>query len=285
MKGIIFAGGNGTRLHPTTKAYSKQLINVYDKPAIYYPIATLMQAGIKDILIISTKENYKLYKKLLSNGAQLGIKIKYKIQNKPNGCAAGLKLCKSFVKNSTFCVLMGDNLIYGTELVSEIKNTNDNFIGAKIFGYKVKNPNEFGVINIKDNKIINIEEKPKNPKSDIAIIGAYIYDKNVFNYINNISISSRNELEIPDINKIYLKNDTLKYKIISKDKWIDIGTPEKLLMASIFIHDIQKEKNKLVACLEEIAYDNKYISFEQLKKLSANKSEYEKYISSIKEDK
>ncbi|MBQ3475661.1 MAG: glucose-1-phosphate thymidylyltransferase [Bacilli bacterium] len=286
MKGIIFAGGNGTRLYPSTSVYSKQLINLYDKPAIYYPLATLMKSGITDILVITTKENCNLFKKLLLDGKQLGIKIEYKIQKKPNGCAAGLKLCKSFVKKEPFCVIMGDNLIYGNEVVSEIRKISNDFSGAKIFCYKVRNPKDYGVINIKDGKIIKIEEKPKNPTSDLAIMGIYIYDKNVFKCIKNISISERNELEIPDINKLYLKNKTLKYKIISnKEKWIDIGTPENLLFASSFIYNTQKKNKTIVACIEEIAYHNKYISINQLKKLGKNNCEYGEYILSIKEDK
>lgn len=284
MKGIIFAGGNGTRLFPTTIAYSKQLINVYDKPAIYYPLATLMESGITDILIITTKENHNLYKMLLRDGKHLGIKIKYKIQKKANGCAAGLKLCKSFVKDDSFVVIMGDNLIYGKEIIQEIKNTSSEFSGAKIFCYKVDNPEEYGVASIVNKKIIAIKEKPKNPDSNLAIMGVYIYDKNVFEYIKNINYSERGELEIPDINKLYLKNKTLKYKIISsKEKWMDIGTPQNLLFAASFIHDVEVKNKTIIACLEEIAYKNKYITFEQLKMLASNKNDYGRYISSIKE--
>lgn len=286
IKGIIFAGGSGSRLYPTTIAYSKQLINIYDKPAIYYPIATLMEAGIREILIIITKENKKLYKKTLSNGKQLGIKIKYKVQKNPNGCAAGLKLCRRFVKNKPFVVLMGDNLIYGKEIISEINNITDNFSGAQIFCYKVKEPKDYGVATIKNNEIIKIDEKPKQPTSNFAIMGVYIYDKKVFNYINKINFSERKELEIPDINKLYLSNKFLKYKIISeKETWIDIGTPQKLLFASNFIYNIQKENKTLIACLEEIAYKKRYITYRQLKKLCLNKSEYAKYILSIREEK
>ncbi len=286
MKGIIFAGGNGTRLYPTTSAYSKQLINIYDKPAIYYPLATLMESGIKDILIITTKENYSLYRNLLHDGKQLGIRIEYRIQKKPNGCAAGLKLCKSFVEDQPFCVIMGDNLIYGNEIVNEIRKISNDFSGSKIFCYRVKNPKDYGIIDVKNGKIINIIEKPKNATSNLAIMGIYIFDKKAFEYIKNINVSERNELEIPDINKNYLEQGTLKYKIISsKEKWIDIGTPENLLLASNFIHNIQKRNKNIVACLEKIAYHNKYISINQLKKLGNSNSEYGKYILSIKEEK
>lgn len=286
MKGVVFAGGYGTRLYPLTNIYSKQLVNVYDKPAIYYPMATLMQAGIKDILIITTKDNYNSYKKLFNNGSSLGVRIKYKIQKKANGCAAGLKLCKSFVKNDTVCVIMGDNFIYGKETVLEIKKALKNFSGAKIFCHEVDNPKDYGVVAIKNNKVVGIEEKPKNPVSNLAIMGVYLYDSKVFDYINKITFSERNELEIPDLNKLYLKNNSLKCKVVSSDEvWMDIGTAENLLLASCFVHSVLKEKNTNIACLEEIAYKNNNISFEQLKSLGNFKSEYGKYILSIKEKK
>ena len=286
MKGVVFAGGNGTRLYPLTKAYSKQLVNVYDKPAIFYPIATLMEAGIREILIITTKENFNAYKNLLNDGSHLGVKIKYKIQKKANGCAAGLKLCKSFIKDDTFCVIMGDNLIYGKETIAEIKRASEGFSGAKIFCHEVEDPSRFGVVNVKNDKIVKIEEKPKKPSSNLAIMGVYIYDKEVFKYINQISLSERNEFEIPDLNKIYLKNDALSFKIVSDNEiWMDIGTAENLLAASCFVHDTQKKHNIEIACLEEIAYKKGYISIEQLKKMDIPKSEYGEYILSIKEEK
>lgn len=286
MKGIIFAGGNGTRLHPTTIAYSKQLVNVYDKPAIYYPIATLLKAGIKDILIITTKDNYNLYKKLLQNGKHLGISIKYRVQKEPNGCAEALKLCKSFVKDEPFCVIMGDNVIIGQEIVSEIRKNAINFSGAQIFCCEVNNPKDYGVLSVKNGKIIKIEEKPKNPTSNLAIMGIYIYDKKAFHYAKSISVSERNELEIPDINKCYLKDNALKYMIVSShEKWMDIGTPENLLIASNFIHDYQTKNKTIIACLEEISYRNNYISFKNLQKLGSNSSEYKRYVLSIKENK
>ena len=283
MKGVVFAGGNGTRLYPLTKAYSKQLVNVYDKPAIFYPIATLMEAGIREILIITTKENFNAYKNLLNDGSHLGVKIKYKIQKKANGCAAGLKLCKSFIKDDTFCVIMGDNLIYGKETIADIKKASESFSGAKIFCHEVENPSQYGVVKLKNGKIIQIEEKPKKPSSNLAIMGVYIYDKEVFKYINQISLSERNEFEIPDLNKIYLKNNTLNFKIVSNEEvWMDIGTAESLLEASCFVHDTQKKCNIEIACLEEIAYKKGYISIEQLKKMDIPQSEYGKHILSIR---
>ena len=285
MKGIILAGGSGTRLAPLTNIVCKQLLPVYDKPMIYYPLSILMKAGIKDILIISTKRDIVKFKELFSNGEKLGINLQYEVQKRPNGIAEAFIIGKEFIKDESVTLILGDNIFYGKQFEESLKENIDLQSGGKIFGYKVKHPESYGVIEFDENKkVLSIEEKPVNPKSDYIIPGIYIYDNSVIKKAENLKPSKRNELEITDISNMYLKENNLSVEILSEENtWYDTGTCNSLLEAENFIQKEQKETGKYIGCIEEIAYKNSWITKEQLLKSAKTllKTEYGKYLLKI----
>ena len=270
MKGIILAGGSGTRLSPMTNSISKQLLPIYDKPMIFYSLANLMSIGIKDILIISTPRDIPAIKELLGNGNDLGISINYKIQNKPNGIAECFIIGEEFINNSPCCLILGDNIFYGEGMGANRKGQDlqpalQLKTGAYILTYRVSNPQDYGVAEFdKNNKVITLEEKPKQPKSNWAVTGLYFYDKQICDVAKNIKPSNRGELEITDVNKEYLKNDQLSVIKLGRGvAWLDAGTPESLLDCSNFVANIEKRQGLKIACLEEIAYLRGYINDSQ----------------------
>ena len=284
MKGIILAGGSGTRLYPITKGVSKQLLPVYDKPMIYYPLSVLMLAGIKEILIISTPEDLPNYEKLLGDGSELGLKLFYKEQPTPDGLAQAFILGEEFIGNDDVCLVLGDNIFYGSGFSGMLKNANKNILKGKstVFGYYVKDPERFGVAEF-DNKgnVISIEEKPENPKSNYAVVGLYFYTNEVIKIAKNVKPSNRGELEITSVNQVYLSQNNLKVELLGRGfAWLDTGTHDSLLEAGQFIESIEKRKGLKVACLEEIAYRMKYIDAEQVKKLAKpmKKNGYGQYL-------
>ena len=282
MKGIILAGGSGTRLYPITRGISKQLIPIYDKPMIYYPLSTLMLAGITDILVISTSEFTSLFEQLLGDGAEWGISLTYKVQEKPNGLAEAFILGADFIGDDSVCLILGDNIYYGSGLSKLVQEAAQKTDGATVFGYHVNDPERFGVVEFDDNmKVLSIEEKPENPKSNYAVTGLYFYDNTVVEKAKNLKPSDRGELEITDINKLYLDEDKLDVKVMGRGyAWLDTGTHDSMMDASSFIATIQKRQNLKVACLEEIAYRMGYISKEKLVKLAQpmKKNDYGQYL-------
>lgn len=268
MKGIILTGGNGTRLYPSTIAISKQLLPVYDKPMIYYPISVLMLAGIKDILIISTPQDLPNFKKLLGDGAQFGVKFEYKEQPYSNGLAQAFVIGEEFIGNDNTALVLGDNIFYGQGFSGMLKKTIKNIEqngGATIFGYQVKDPQRFGVVEFNDNKVISIEEKPKHPKSDFAVTGLYFYDNKVVEYAKLLKPSPRGEYEITDLNKIYLQQSKLAvYNLGRGFTWFDTGTHHSLLQASVYIQAVEENQGIKIACLEEIAYRMGFLSKEEI---------------------
>ena len=285
MKGTILAGGSGTRLAPLTNIVCKQLLPVYDKPMIYYPLSILMKAGIKDILIISTKRDIVKFKELFSNGEKLGINLQYEVQKRPNVIAEAFIIGKEFIKDESVTLILGDNIFYGKQFEESLKENIDLQSGGKIFGCKVKHPESYGVIEFDENKkVLSIEEKPVNPKSDYIIPGIYIYDNSVIKKAENLKPSKRNELEITDISNMYLKENNLSVEILSEENtWYDTGTCNSLLEAENFIQKEQKETGKYIGCIEEIAYKNSWITKEQLLKSAKTllKTEYGKYLLKI----
>ncbi len=270
MKGIILAGGSGTRLYPLTLAVNKQLLPVYDKPMIYYPLSTLMIAGIKEILIISTPDDQPLYKKLLKDGSHLGIKIEYAIQEEPKGLAQAFLIGEKFIGNDTVCLILGDNIYHGHGLTGLLSKCAKLENGAIVFGYKVHDPERYGIVEFdKDNKAVSIEEKPEHPKSKYAVTGLYFYDNKVIEYAKQIKPSKRGELEITDINNLYLKAGNLSVEKFSRGiAWLDTGTYDSLLEASAYIRTLERRQNCQICCPEEIAYIRGYIDKEQLLKLA-----------------
>jgi glucose-1-phosphate thymidylyltransferase len=284
MKGIILAGGSGTRLYPITKGVSKQLLPVYDKPMIYYPLSVLMLAGIKEILIISTPEDLPNFEKLLGDGSDIGIQLSYKEQPTPDGLAQAFIIGEEFIRNDDVCLVLGDNIFYGSGFSGMLKNANKNILKGKstVFGYYVKDPERFGVAEF-DNKgnVISIEEKPENPNSNYAVVGLYFYTNEVIQIAKNVKPSNRGELEITSVNQVYLSQNNLKVELLGRGfAWLDTGTHDSLLEAGQFIESIEKRKGLKVACLEEIAYRMEYINAEQVKKLAKplKKNGYGKYL-------
>ena len=289
MKGIILAGGNGTRMYPITKSVSKQLLCVYDKPMVYYPLSTLLLAGITDILIISSPQDLPSYIKLLGSGSQLGIKISYIEQLKPEGIAQAFIIAEDFIGSEDVCMVLGDNIFHGNGFNEMLIRTVINVKKSKnatVFGYYVNDPNRYGVLGFDETKkITSIEEKPLEPKSNYAVIGLYFYPNSVVNIAKNIKPSKRGELEIVSVNNIYLENNILNVKILGGGyTWLDTGTPDSLLEASNFIQAIEKRQGKKVACIEEIAFNKGYINSEELKTLAQtlHASEYGQYLLNLK---
>ncbi|HOJ65194.1 MAG TPA: glucose-1-phosphate thymidylyltransferase RfbA [Spirochaetota bacterium] len=285
MKGIILAGGSGTRLFPVTQVISKQILPVYDKPMIYYPLSILMLAGIRDILIISTPRDITFFKDLLGDGKHLGLKFQYEIQEKPNGLAEAFIIGEKFIGNDNVTLILGDNILYGESLPEILKVSIKNNKGASIFGYYVDNPSEYGVVEFDNNfNVISIAEKPKNPKSNYAIPGLYIYDNEVIAIAKSIKPSERGELEITDVNKVYLSKNKLNVTILGRGiAWLDSGTVEDLQEAASFIRVIEKRQGLKIACIEEIAYKMGYINREELRLFAEkfSKSQYGKYLFKI----
>lgn len=282
MKGIVLAGGSGTRLYPITRGISKQLIPVYDKPMIYYPLSTLMLAGIRDILLISTPEYTPLFEELLGDGSDFGINLSYKVQEKPNGLAEAFILGKEFIGDDPVCLILGDNIYYGSGLSQLLRDATKKEKGATVFGYHVTDPERFGVVEFdKDHHALSIEEKPAEPKSNYAVTGLYFYDNDVVSIAEGLEPSARGELEITDINKEYLKRGDLDVKLMGRGyAWLDTGTHDSMLEASSFIATIQKRQNLKVASLGEIAYRQGWISKERLIELvqPMKKNDYGQYL-------
>lgn len=285
MKGIILAGGSATRLFPLSKAISKQIMPVYDKPMIYYPLSTLMLAGIKEVLIISTPRDLPMFRDLLGSGEELGMKFEYVIQDIPNGLAQAFVLGADFLENGPGCLILGDNMFYGQGFSSMLKRAATTQKGACIFGYYVKDPRAYGVVEFDDNgKVLSLEEKPQNPKSNYAVPGLYFYDNSVTEKAANLKPSARGEYEITDLNKIYLEEGTLNVETFGRGfAWLDTGNCDSLLEAGNFVETIQNRQGFYIACIEEIAWRNKWIDTHQLEKLGKqlDKTAYGKYILSL----
>ena len=285
MKGMILAGGAGTRLFPLTKVASKQLMPVYDKPMIYYPLSTLMLMGIREVLIISTLEDTPRFAKLFNDGSYLGMDIAYKVQDEPNGIAQALLIGEEFIGNDPVTLILGDNLFYGHGYLDFLKGKLENFSGATVFGYSVKDPERYGVVEFDDNgTVLSIEEKPHNPKTNYAVPGLYIYDNNVVSITKTMNPSVRGELEITDVNKAYLQRGDLHVELLSRGvAWLDTGTHKSLLEAGAFIETIESRQGLKVACLEEIAYVQGFITKDHLSKLIGNypDNDYRYYLESI----
>ena len=285
MKGIILAGGRGTRLYPMTIAVSKQLLPIYDKPLIYYPISVLLLAGIKDILVISTRDDIDSYKKLLGNGSKIGVKFTYKVQEEPKGLADAFILGEEHIGNENVCLVLGDNIFYGQGFSSILKNAISRQSGATIFGYPVSDPTAFGVVEFdKNNKVISIEEKPEHPKSNYAVPGLYFYDNKVIDIAKNVKPSPRGEIEITAINNAYLERGELNVQLMGRGMaWLDTGTPEGMLQASQYVETVQSRQGLYIACIEEIAWRQGFIDNEQLREIgeSLKMTAYGKYLLSL----
>ncbi len=288
MKGIILAGGSGTRLHPLTSVISKQLLPIYDKPMIYYPLSVLMLAEIKDILIISTPTDLPLFKKMLGDGSNFGVNFSYAVQPSPDGLAQAFIIGEQFIGNDSVCLILGDNLFYGQGFSEMLQRSAGLQDGAEVYVYKVLDPERFGIVEFdKSGKAISIEEKPAIPKSNFAVTGIYFYDNNVINIAKSIQPSARDELEISSINEIYLEADKLKAEIMGRGlAWLDTGTHESILEASQFVHTVEKRQGFKIACLEEIAWRNGWISNEELAKHAErlSKNNYGQYLNQILEN-
>lgn len=282
MKGIILAGGKGTRLNPLTLSISKQLLPVYDKPMIYYPLSMLMLAGIRDILIISTPEDLPLFKRLLNDGSQWGLHFEYRQQDQPRGLADAFIVGKEFIGNDSACLILGDNIFFGHGLVSQLQEAARLKSGAMVFAYEVRDPERYGVIEFDgDGKAISLEEKPKQPKSNYAVPGLYFYDRNVVKFAESLKPSARGEIEITDLNRIYLERGELRVSILGRGvAWLDAGTHDSLLQSANFIQAVQDRQGLMISCVEEIAYRMGFINREQLIELakSMSSNSYGEYL-------
>lgn len=289
MKGIILAGGSGTRLYPLTQVTSKQLLPIYDKPMIYYPLSILMNAGIKDILIISTPDDTPRFQELLKDGSQFGVHLQYKVQPSPDGLAQAFILGEEFIDGDSCAMILGDNIFHGHGLTKRLREAAEKETGATVFGYYVDDPERFGVVEFDDQgKAISIEEKPAQPKSNYAVTGLYFYDNRVVEYAKSIKPSARGELEITDLNRIYLENGDLQVTLLGQGfTWLDTGTHESLVDATNFVKTVETHSHRKIACLEEIAYLNGWISKEQLEKSYElyKKNQYGKYLKDVMDGK
>jgi glucose-1-phosphate thymidylyltransferase len=287
-KGIILAGGSGTRLAPMTKAISKQALPVYDKPMIYYPLSTLMRMGIQDILIISTPRDLPAIKDLLGDGSQIGINLHYKEQAKPEGIAQAFIIAEGFIGQSSCCLILGDNIYYGRGLATHLEQASAHDNGACVFAYHVRDPKRYGVVEYDENKrVLSIEEKPQEPKSNWAVTGLYLYDNQVVDIAKNLKPSARGELEITDVNRCYLEKEQLHVEFLGRGMaWLDAGTPESLLKASQFIQTVEERQGLKIGCIEEIAFHKGYIDDKQLLTLaqSFGNNDYGRYLISIAEE-
>jgi len=288
FKGIILAGGAGTRLYPITKVVSKQLLPVYDKPMIYYPLSVLMLAGIRDILIISTPEDWSKFEALLNDGSQLGLRLSYAVQPRPEGLAQAFVIGKDFVGDDNACLILGDNIFYGHGFPDILQRAVQLDKGGLVFGYWVKDPERYGVVDFdKTGKVLSIEEKPKKPKSNYAVPGLYFFDNDVVEIASNLKPSARGELEIADVINTYLRRGNLRVELLGRGfAWLDTGTHDSLLEACAFIETIEKRQGLKVACIEEIAYHMGYIDAEQVRRLAEplNKNEYGRYLREISKE-
>jgi glucose-1-phosphate thymidylyltransferase len=288
LKGIILAGGSGTRLYPVTKAMSKQMVPIYDKPMIYYPMSVLMLAGIRDILIISTPRDIVNFKELFRDGSDLGLNIEYAVQEQPNGLAEAFIIGEEFIGNDSVAMILGDNIFYGQSFSATLKKASELEKGAYVFGYYVQNPKAFGVVEFdKDGNVISLEEKPENPKSKYAVPGLYFYDNTVVEKAKKLKPSDRGELEITDLNRVYMEEETLKVQLLGRGMaWLDTGTHASMLQASNFVEAVQNTQGTYIACLEEIAYRQGWIKADKVKELAKPllKTGYGTYLVDVVEE-